>query len=301
MTEVRRDEQSLNRIARFALLQGVCLCLLLSACAKITKDEPEPLGAHRLTLAADSRVIVAQSPSHIEEAAAAARRESRRIADFPRGSRRLESAAAALLTGSPEGLAFLLSPFPRAFVIGEPPQSCPARVAAVGGADEAASAAAAFEGCFAALRDAQAPESCGCRALAANDSLLADQQAFAYAPGVSGWLVSPGLGLDLHVPTREGATPTGERLLTAAAPPGFALAVEMRRDGTAAGVLLRRGEPPVELTGRHRPEGLRRGRFADRALLRDAEGHELRVLSGYEPVEYAVRRRELTRWTPDEG
>ncbi|MGG7568308.1 hypothetical protein ACQ5SO_19320 [Rhodovulum sp. DZ06] len=186
-----------------------------------------------------------------------------------------------------------MTPVPRAFALGDPPEICPSRVAAAGGQDVAEAAAAALRGCFADLSRAEAPAECGCRIVAADRALTAPPADFAYAPGVSTWIKSPELGLDLLVAAHETVTPSGARRLQVVGDPHMTITADLGPDGRAELLIERTGRPPLLLTGTHRPEGLRRGRFAERAWLTDPEGRDAILLSGYEPLEFAMRRGEL--------
>jgi hypothetical protein len=135
--------------------------------------------------------------------------------------------------------------------------------------------------------------------VAADDLLLAPLADFAYAPGVSGWIEAPSLGLDLHLAVREESALDGARVLrflTDLGEGGSRIEARLAPDGAATMIMRTAGAPPQIFTGVHRPEGMRRGRYADRLRLRDDQGREAVVLVGYEPVEYATRRAELMAW-----
>lgn len=295
MTEVLRDEQT--RPVRQRLSWRLAASLLtLSACTSITKHEPEPNAAAPLLSFRVTPTFIAAAPGDIDATIDALDRFAARLPSRGKDARKTAAAQVALLHGSPDGRAYISVADPRAFVLGAPAAQCPARVAAAGGAIQADAVGAALRGCFDALAAAKAPKTCGCQVMAAGAALLAPLDDFAYAPGVSGWIVSPALGLDLHLAVREGANPGGARQLTFLTGPGADIDAVLARDGTAAMTVRRDGLPDLTLTGAHRPEGMRRGRFADRLRLTDRDGHEVVALIGYEPVEYATRRRELLRW-----
>jgi hypothetical protein len=285
--------------------------LSLSACTGITNGKPTDRVPPSLRAARVPAPLVAESVAESGATADAVIRFADRHPPGAQGTRATMSAQVALLHDAPDGRAYLSVAAPRAFVIGAPPAICPARVAAAGGDGLADALDAALTSCFADLRTAEAPTTCGCQVIAADDLLLAPLDAFAYAPGVSGWVESPALGLDLHFAVREGSGPGGARTLAFLTGTegtdgalGARIVATLGRDGTASMAIdlpdvpagRRAGDPPLVLRGAHRPEGLRRGRFADRLRLRDSEGRELVALIGYEPVEYATRRAALLGW-----
>ncbi|MFT4792384.1 MAG: hypothetical protein ACJAVR_001767 [Paracoccaceae bacterium] len=295
MTEVLRHEKT--RAVRQRLRWRLVATLMsLSACTSITNSEPKLNVQRQLLTFRTVPDFVAANAGEIGATIEALNRFAARIPLRGREIRKAMPAQVALLHGSPDGRAYLSVPDPRAFVIGAPPAICPARVTAAGGKDQSDATGAALRGCFDALAAAKAPDDCGCRVMAAGAALLAPLPDFAYAPGVSGWVVAPTLDLDLHLAVREGTSPEGDRKLTFLTGPGADIRALLRRDGTATMTVRRRGLPDLALAGIHRPEGLRRGRFADRLRLTDADGHETVALIGYEPVEYAIRRKELLGW-----
>ena len=264
------------------------------ACTSLTNDEA-PLKPRGFALSPrGAPVALAENRGEIDSAALTARRIAERAAQ----GRRAEPARIGLLWSSPEGRALLSAP--GALALGAPPAICPARTAAAGGPDPGGAVAAALSACFDDLAAAGAPAECGCVAAVVRGpeggALLLPEEALAYAPGVSGWVKAPALGLDLHLPSREAPGPGGARLLQFDGGTGLRIFAELRPDGVARAELHRRGAAPILLSGRHRPEGLRRGRFADRLRLTDPEGREMLLLSGYEPVEYALRRKDLLNW-----
>ena len=295
MTEVVRDEQT-RPVRQRLPWRLVATLLTLSACTSITNREAERGAATPFLAFRTTPAFIAADEGEIAGTIDALDRFAERLPSRGKDARKTAAAQVALLHGSPDGRAYIAVADPRAFVLGAPPRICPARVAAAGGDTQADAVGAALRGCFDALAAAGAPESCGCQVMASGAALLAPLADFAYAPGVSGWIVSPDLALDLHLAVREGATPAGDRRLTFLTGPGADIAAVLSRDGTAVLSVRRDGAPDLALTGVHRPEGLRRGRYADRLRLTDAEGHEVVALVGYEPVEYASRRRELLRW-----
>jgi hypothetical protein len=295
MTEVIRDEKTRPILQRQASIFAAAL-MSLSACTSIIKYEAEPNVQRQLLAFKTTPAFISTRPGEIDATIEALGRFAARAPLRGDQTRKTSPSQVALLHGSSDGRAYLSVAGPRAFVIGAPPAQCPARVAAAGGDAPADAIGAALRGCFAALKAARAPETCGCKVMAMGAALLAPLPEFAYAPGVSGWIVAPALGLDLHLAVREGVSPDGVRRLDFLTGPGADIRAALARDGTAMLIVRRDGEAPLELIGVHRPEGLRRGRFADRLRVTDAEGREAVALIGFEPVEYALRRKELLRW-----
>lgn len=295
MTEVIRDEQTRPALRRLASMFAAAL-MSLSACTSIINDERQSNAGRQLLAFKSTPSFVATGSGEIDATIKALDRFAARAPSRRDQTRKTSPSQVALLHGSSDGRAYLAVADPRAFVIGAPPAQCPARVAAAGGASAADAIGAALRGCFAALEAANAPETCGCKVMASGAALLAPLPEFAYAPGVSGWIVAPALGLDLHLAVREGASPDGDRRLDFLTGPGAEIRAILARDGSATLIVRQGGQAPLELTGVHRPEGMRRGRFADRLRVTDAEGREAVVLVGFEPVEYALRRKELLRW-----
>ncbi|MDF2232150.1 hypothetical protein P2H44_06250 [Albimonas sp. CAU 1670] len=217
----------------------------------------------------------------------------------PRPPRPAEASSLPLLHASPEGRRFLSRPAggtagSRAFALGEPERSCPARVEA-GGTGPAEAAAAALDACFAALDAAHAPPAgapCGCRLVALNDAALAPAESFDYAPGVSARLTSADLDIDVDLSASEAEGTDGSRVLALYPSPGTPALIRVEPDGRARMLLHGR-----EWSGSRTVEGLSRGRYRERiALVRD-DGVRAILAIGWDPVAYAAERRRLTRWT----
>lgn len=217
--------------------------------------------------------------------------------DGPRPPRPSEASSLPLLFASPEGRIFLSRPAggssgSRAFAIGEPALTCPARVEA-GGATPQAAGEAALRSCFDSLHaaDPVAPASCGCRLLALDDAALAPPALFDYAVGVSARLISTDLGLDVDLAATERPVPDGGRLLVLYPSPALPALVHVGPDGAAEMLLYDR-----TWTGRRMVEGLSRGRYRERLALERDDGARAILSVGWDPVAYAAERRRLTRW-----
>ncbi len=269
---------------------------LLGACAQTNSASVSPDDQNLLKLPDAPALFVALAPSDADEIAAAAAGFAARLGDWSHPARRIAPSVAPLLDWSPEGRAFLDAPVSgRAFAVGIPELTCPARVSSEG-ADGVQAGIAALGACQSQLAAAGAPETCGCALLAVDDALLAPQEVYAYAPGVSARIDSPELGLDLYLVAGESADAEGGRRLDFHPAPGERLSADIAPDGHATVRWQDESGETVVFDGRRIGDGLRRGRFAERIFATDPEGRRIRIIIGFEPVEYAVRRRELTRW-----
>ncbi len=277
--------------------------LLAPACAPIEANRGDSQPSQKLYQAPPGPVFVAapagdEAASAVAETAGAAVRFARSVSPNDRGVRPLEAVAAPILYGAPEGREFLTTAGPRAFSIGAPPAECPARSYGAGPTFPAATRAS-LEGCFARLRAARRDGrgDCGCLVVAIGDMIIAPPETLAYASGVSARVIAPDFGEERYLVAEELAGANGDRLLAfraAGAPSTGPMVASVAPDG-AAEVLWRDAED-VAFSGRRISDGLRRGRYAERLYVEDDAGRRLIVLIGYEPVEYAVKRQELTTW-----
>jgi hypothetical protein len=286
----------------------LCLLAFLAACGAAEGPSPDaPAATQRLyQIQRAPLFIAASSPPGAASAAAvtadAAVRFARGITPVDRGVRPVEAAAAPILFSSPEGREFLSAPGARGFAIGAPPAACPARASGQGPTAVAAAEASVL-GCFARLEAAR-PEGagdCGCLVVALGDLILAPPEALSYARGVSARVIAPDFGEDRYFVAEEIAGDSGARVLyfraAGAAEPG-PLAAVVEPDGDAQVLWRDQANDGAELLfdGRHIGDGLRRGRYAERLFVEDPQGRRMTVLIGYEPVEYAVKRRALRQW-----
>jgi len=292
------------KIQSVKIFAGICL-FAAGACSSVHPVQPAPNpGAVPFRFAAHGtapQALIAPDRGAVAEVSErAARIVSRTPSEMgPRPPRPAEAAALPLLFGSPEGRRFLSRPAggaagSRAFALGEPAQSCPARIEA-GGPSPRGAAQAALEACFDALDAAGAGTvagGCGCRVAALDDAALAGPDTFDYAPGVSARLVSTDLDIDVDLAASEADAQDGERLLALYPSPGTPALVLVAPDGRARMLLHGR-----EWTGERTVEGLSRGRFRERlALVRD-DGARAILAIGWDPVAFAAERRRLTRWS----
>lgn len=257
----------------------------LVACAPQTPQDPRLSGPSavdltRMASAPGAPRITAGNPA---DAAGAARSALRYISErLPgtRGLRLLEISAIPYLRRSPEGATFLRQPFPRALARGTPPHLCPAAAASSPTAENSAMAAEdALVQCLGALSDRGADASCGCRLLAVDNALVAPRRDFAFAPGVTAFLI-------------RGQSRSAERLIAESEPTNTGgEIVILRNAANVVATLVLTGEtadlrlaasPEVIWTGTRRVFGYRRGRLSERMVLTSDDGRSMRLLIGVE-------------------
>lgn len=193
-----------------------------------------------------------------------------------RGTRMVEVSEIPWLRASPEGALFIKSAFPRALARGEPAQSCPAASASDAGAGSRKEAASsALYKCLEMLERRDAAESCGCRLVAVDDTLLTTQEDFIYAPGVPALMMGPGEPLRLVAETVPPID--GVELVSLRAANGEVARLAL--GGEVAELLLMNGE---KFSGAREPFGYRRGRLAERLTLTSTEGTKMTLLIGVE-------------------
>ena len=235
---------------------------------------------------AEGPAILVRSEAEAGAAAIRAVEAAQRAASSPK---RVEAAGAPFLYNAPVGARFLAAKGPRALARGEPPERCPAAIAATGSSPLGAARAAGAQ-CLRAL--ATTPD-CRCRLLALDDVLLAEPGALAYAPGVSGRLV--GLGQAARPLTiEERPTDDPDRTLLAFYDAGGPVAVaELDAGGEARLILLANG---ALYEGARETWGWRRGRLTERLLLTGEDGRRLIALVGFEPADIAAEGSALAAW-----
>ncbi|WP_340109498.1 hypothetical protein [Pikeienuella sp. HZG-20] len=268
-------------IREFGAVAWAAFCALaLFSCAAGTGSAPnEEIGDHaRLATAAAPPAVLVADESEVAAAADVADAVAIHIAAAP-GARMVEISAIPWLRASPEGAAFIGSAFPRAAARGAPPESCPAAAASVMAAPPATTrsgaAAAALNLCLAQLERRHAPETCGCRVVALDDALLAAQEDFVFAPGVSALMIGP-----------DGA----RRLVAETLPPIAGAELVSLRDarGEVARLALRDDAAEMVLgdgarySGVRRPFGYRRGRLTERLALTGPANETMTILIGVE-------------------
>ncbi len=263
------------------------LSVLMTACARPGGEREA--GAFNRTLLARAEVppILARSSTEADEAAIRAAGAAGAAAASPA---RVEAAEAPFLYAAPVGRRFLATAGPRALARGEPPERCPA-AAAASGASAAEAARSAARQCLGALPVGAA--GCACRLLAVDDTLLAEPDAFVYAPGVGGRLVGLGQGAR-PLTVEERGTDDPDRTVIAFFDAGGPVALaELDADGDARLVMLESG---ALFEGAREPRGWRRGRLLERLLLTGAGGKRLIALVGFEPADIAEEGPSLAAW-----
>jgi hypothetical protein len=266
------------------------LSIALAACAR-PSGEAAAGAFNRTALArAEGPSVEARDASEVEAAAIRAAGAARLAVAAPT---RTEAAATPFLYASPVGRRFLSTIGPRALARGEPPELCPA-VAAAGGPTPAQAARDATLRCLTALGEAPGGRTeCSCRVLAVDDVMLAEPEAFAYAPGVGGRLVGLGQGAR-PLTVEERATDDPDRTLIAFYDAGGPVAVgELGAGGEARLVMLETG---ALYEGAREPRGWRRGRLLERLLLTGRDGKRLIALVGFEPGDIAAEGPALAAW-----
>lgn len=219
-------------------------------------------------------------------AAAVGRRAARVAAQAPAegATRRIEPAAAPFLYGAPLGRRFLKATGARALAIGEPSAFCPAgAVATAPDASLASVGAEALRRCLAPMRASgrTAPDGtpCGCRLIALGDALLAEPEAYAYAPGVGARLL--GLGDARPLVAHEAAGPSdGDIAVLFESAAGPVAEARLLGDGRARLIHLGSG---VVYEGTRVQVGWGRGRLRERLDLTGPDGRRVVALIGYEP------------------
>jgi len=252
----------------------------------------ESTHTERMTVLDQPPVIAANS----HEKARLAKVQMDRL-DLARMARRSDAALSATdalpyLSGSPQGRAFLASPLPRAMARGMPAEFCPADFTQPGqrGMTRSQTVLAALEGCLAKL-SATHPE-CGCRVVAVDNVVTVPRKDLAYATGIGARLLIPGLGINSMIIAEED-NDEGLLLRDLHGPvahinhgPGDSVTVMFIRNGTT-------------FTGRYLQVGFRRGRIAERIYAKDAEGHKLSLLIGFDPEELAQNAARWLVWPQD--
>lgn len=262
------------------------------------------LGRQQLVLPAAPPLIDAQDRADVERAMRLAERYDRRALENQRRTRMVEAVQTPLLYEAPAGRRFLAAHGARALAIGDPPEICPAIGLAASEipAPRGQTAAQALNGCLAMLEQSAASAECGCRLVALDDTLLADQAAFTYARGVAaqfiGGAAAPKAMLIAEErPEEDGSGDVRIWFLDAIGPRAVA---RLSQAGRAELALLQGENGALTATrhyrGRWESEGFRRGRLAEKLYLTGEDGERLIALVGYSPAELAAREAELEIW-----
>lgn len=263
------------------------------------------LGRQQLVLPAAPPLIDAQDDKDVERAMRLAERFSRRTLEQQRRTRTVEAVQTPLLYEAPAGRRFLAASGARALAIGDPPEICPAIgvAASESPAPRSQTAGTALTECLAMLKQSRASAECGCRLVALDDTLLAEQTAFTYARGVNAQFVGDkGEALSQPLiaeerPEDDGSGDVRIWFLDAIGPRAVA---RLSQAGDAELALLQGSNGELTAThyyrGRWTSEGFRRGRLAEKLYLKDEEGARMIALIGYSPAELAAREAELETW-----
>ena len=201
-----------------------------------------------------------------------------------RGLRMIELSEIPWLRASPEGAAYIAGAGPKALARGEPLAACPAAASEIGAASPTDAARGAISACFALLEARGAAPDCGCRLSVLDNHLIDRRESFAFAPAVSARLSGAGRRQSLLVadalPPENGL----ERVvLRSVAGPVAYLAME---GGEASLIFL--DAPDRTYAGTRTFFGYRRGRMAERLVLANEGGEQIRLLIG-------VEQRDATR------
>ncbi|WP_138575958.1 hypothetical protein [Paroceanicella profunda] len=253
------------------------LASLLASCAA-----PDPSSAP--AVAAPQRFLLAETlPDLIVDDAASQRDAAAIVARVAAlGPRpRIDALApefVPLLFNAPAGRDFLGLAEPKVLVSGSPALQCPALEPGAGATPEAAMADG-VQACRAALRAAGAPESCGCRLLAADHVLTGSREDYAYARGIPARQTIGGKLSSLRmVAEQQGAHAlvlyAGKQPVWEVGEPeaGRATLRALSADGpVTAG---------TRIEARRRRVGLDRGRYAERIDATLADGRDLTLLIG---------------------
>ena len=303
VTPLRRRTARINRLVILAAAGVLAGCAAGESAGGNARDTGD-LGRQQLVLPAAPPVIAAQDETEVARAMRLAERFNRPALESQRRSRTIEAVQTPLLYEAPAGRRFLEAPGARALALGEPPEICPAIGLATSAqpAPRAESAERALTDCLAMLKKSGASAECGCRLVAIDDTLLAEQGAFAYARGVTAQFIGHGAELSAIYVAEERAEEDGSGdvriwFLDALGPRAVARLTEA---GEAELAMLQGANGELEATryfrGRWESEGFRRGRLAEKLYLEDEKGERLIALIGYSPAELAAREAELGDW-----
>ncbi|WP_118134354.1 hypothetical protein [Oceanicella sp. SM1341] len=262
------------------LLPLVLAAPLLMACAGAPGPATPPLAGGP----APQRYLLADMLPPLGVDDAAARQDAAaivaRVAQAGPGGRgeALSPEFVPLLFNAPEGRDFLGLTEPKVLVTGTPARQCPALVPGAGPTLGAALEDGA-QACRDALRAAEAPESCGCRLLAADHVLTGDRADYAYARGIPARQTLDGSLSPLRlVAEQQGAHAlvlyAGSRAIWEVGEPeaGRATLRALAVDGpVSAG---------TRIEASRRRVGLDRGRYAERIDAHLPDGRSLTLLIG---------------------
>lgn len=257
----------------------------LGACAPQTPQDPRLSGPSEIDLtrmasAPGAPRLIARDPAEVAQATRSAMRYLGERLPEARGLRLLEISAIPFLRRSPEGATFLRRPFPRALARGTPPQACPAAAASSPSAATSALAAEdALTRCLDVLDVRKADASCGCRLLAVDNALVAPRRDFAFAPGVTAFLIRTRTGAAERLIAESELTSDGGETVVLRNAAGVVATLALK--GETAEMRLA-ATPEVIWRGSRRMFGYRRGRMSERMVLTTTDGQTIRLLIGVE-------------------
>lgn len=284
----------------FGQIRKLSISFVLAGVVAGCAGSPEVVRADRLLVLDAPPVITARDIETSARASDAALAYA--SGPVPRASRRIEPQAAAVLYNTDWGRAFLGAQAGRAIARGEPAERCPG-LGVVAGTPETPTGAIveiATTQCLRSLAAAGVTD-CGCRVIAVNDTLLAPLTEFVHAPGIGARLIGLGsvstAGPLVAREQRDLAADGSRRLLLGNASGPVATAA-LFPDGAA---VLELEEGGIRLEGRRDLVGWRRGRLAERLLLRTPDGRRVIALIGFEPEDYVREGLTLARWPRAKG
>lgn len=240
-------------------------------------------------------------PSIVREPGAAGVPEpsGSKVEPLGRNGRMIETQATPLLYRTAWGRRYLAATGSRAVAIGEPAARCPGLGVVAGPGRLPDAGQTALARCMGSLEAAGAPD-CGCRLIAADDTLLAPLDAFSHAEGVGARLIGLRAGMSRHagggpLTARESPEPGpgDSTFVRFDGPQGPVAEASLFDDGRAEMVLSGSG---LRLEGRRDLRGWHRGRLTERLLLTDPEGRRVIALIGFEPDDWAREGPALASW-----
>ena len=272
---------------------ALCIFAGLAGCvAGIPQDSrlsgPSETDLTHMAGAPGAPTIIARNDASAPGAARSAVRYVTSRLPGARGLRRLQISEIPYLRRSPEGAAFLNSGFPRALARGAPAARCPAAAASPPESETAAAAVGqALAICLPRLSARGADASCGCQVLALNDALVAPRRDFAFAPGVTAFMIRGDRGRIQRLVAESEPTPNGGESVLLRSAAGI-VGVLALQDGAAEMRLA--ADPDIAWRGERRPFGYRRGRLSERITLKADGGRSIRLLVGVETRDAVAAR-----------
>ena len=259
---------------------------MIAACAPVGEPAdprlsgPSATDLNRLLVAQASPRLIAKDALSATQASSIAARVLRTSASSRQRLKSLEISAIPFLRRSPAGIEFLARSGHRALARGEPAASCPAAAASPPTvASPEMAAKGALEACLAQLNRRRAPETCGCRLLAVENRLLAPASDFSFAPSVSAFLLDSANRKLRALVAESGDAVAGIETAFLRDPGGTV--GQIRFYDTSAELTFAR-DPDRVWRGERQFFGYRRGRLAERLVLKDDAGAALTLLIGVE-------------------